>query len=290
MIKIYNPKTNNIQTQQESKILIFLYHNLIGRVILKIITIPLFSKIFSLLTKSRFSKIFIKKFIKNNNIDMSEYPFKNYCSFNDFFTRKINLTYRPYLNDTNCLISPCDAKLSAYKINHDLSFKIKNSIYTVASLIEDEELAKEYENGYCLVFRLTVDDYHHYHFIDDGKIKSHKKISGILHTVNPIAHTKYKVYAQNSREVSITATSNFDQVIYIEVGALNVGKINNYYVEDFHKFQEKGYFSFGASTVILLFKKNIIDIETIYLTNTQNDIETIVKLGEKIGHKKNTIY
>ena len=71
------------------------------------------------------------------------------------------------------LVSPCDGKLSVYPVLHNRDgageFCIKNTKYTVESLLRSAHLAKRYEGGYACVFRLTVDDYHRYCYIDDGE-------------------------------------------------------------------------------------------------------------------------
>ena len=65
-----------------------------------------------------------------------------------------------------------------------------------------------------------------------------------------------------------------------------VGKIVNYNIEKFHRGDEKGYFLFGGSTVVLIFKKDIVEIDEDILKNSSVGIETKVKLGETIGKKK----
>ena len=49
--------------------------------------------------------------------------------------------------------------------------------------------------------------------------------------------------------------------------------------------EEKGYFEFGGSTVVLFFKERTVEIDQDILDNSMQDIETKVKLGETIGHK-----
>ena len=83
-------------------------------------------------------------------------------------------------------------------------------------------------------------------------------------------------------------TKNFGDVIEVEVGALMIGKITNEHENNnFKKGEEKGYFEFGGSTIVLLVKENVVNIDKDILDNTSNNIETYVKYGEKIG-KKNT--
>ena len=72
----------------------------------------------------------------------------------------------------------------------------------------------------------------------------------------------------------------------MEVGALMVGKIVNHDIKKFKRGDEKGYFLFGGSTVVLFFKENQIEIDEDILKNSKVGLETKVKLGEVIGKKK----
>lgn len=263
----------------------FLYRNFIGRLILKLLIRPWVSKLGVFYMNRKCSKGMIKKFVKKNNIDLSQYDMTNIKCYNDFFTRKIIDGARNINMESNKLISPCDSKLQAFKINEESIFNIKDSYYKVEDLIQNKELAKEYINGYCLIFRLTVDDYHRYCYVDNGTKTKNTPIKGVLHTVNPIALEKYNFYKTNSREYCILETENFGKIIQVEVGALMVGKINNHHQEyTFTKGEEKGMFLFGGSTIVLLVKENI-KIDEDILFNTSNNDETVVRYGEAIGTK-----
>ena len=236
---------------------------------------------------SRLSKYKIKKFIKDNKIKITDYEKTNYNSFNEFFTRKIISIKRPINMNKTAFISPCDSKLSVYTISNDLTLNIKNSYYTIDTII-DKKILKEYKEGYALVFRLSPTDYHRYCYIDSGYQEKNNKIKGILHTVQPIALKRYNFYKTNTREWTILHTNNFNEVVHIEIGAMTIGKIKNEHENYiFKKGEEKGYFEFGGSTIVLLVKKGIITIDEDILENSKNNIETYVKYGEKIG-KKNT--
>ncbi|URZ17448.1 phosphatidylserine decarboxylase [Clostridium felsineum] len=286
MIKIFDRSTEKIyyEKQYKSKQLEFLYNTYIGRILLKIfITKRVFSRVSAIFNNSKGSIKKIEPFIKEYEIDMKDYPKVEYTSFNDFFTRKIIQARRKFSKINKDLISVADAKLLVYKIDNDLKMNIKNSIYTCSELLKGDELSEKYKNGTCLVFRLTVDDYHRYCFIDEGIIKGNRVIHGRLHTVGPISAKRYKVYSENHREYSILDTKNFDEVVQIEVGALLVGKIKNHSIKNFKRGQEKGYFCFGGSTIVLLFKENIVKIDEDILNYSKEGIETKVKMGEKIG-------
>ena len=87
------------------------------------------------------------------------------------------------------------------------------------------------------------------------------------------------------KECSILDTKEFDKIIYIEVGALLVGKIVNNDLDTFKRWDEKGYFMYGGSTVILIVKENILKVDKDILKNSLGGFETCVKLGEKIAKK-----
>lgn len=280
----YDTKTKKLENVKESKTLLFLYNTKLGRIILKIITKKVISKIMGFLTSTKLSKIFIKKFIKKNNIDMNRYEIRKYKSFNDFFTRQLSQKELSKTSRITDLVSPCDAKLKVYRIDNKLQINVKNSIYSIENLIQNK-VPNSYQNGYCLVFRLSPDDYHRYHCFDNSVVKNKKIIEGILHSVNPIAYANYHVFTENNREVSLLNTQNFDEVLWIEVGALNIGKIHNNNKINLRRYEEKGYFSFGGSTIILLFKQNIVNLDKDILYYSNKGIETQVYYGDKIGER-----
>ena len=282
-MKMVNRKTKEEKTLEYSGSVKFLYTDLLGRIILKLINNRLVSKIVGKYMNSRLSVRRINKTIKENNIDMSLYEKKEYTSFNDFFTRKKkNLNF-----DTNKdhFVSPADSKLLVMKLNKNSSFDIKNSIYTLKDIVK-EDLTDKYKNGYALIFRLEVTDYHRYHFIDDGTLDNYKYIKGRLNTVQPIAYNK-KIFHTNSREYTTLHTKNFGDVIEVDVGALLVGKItNDKKIIKYKKGDEKGYFEFGGSTILLFVEKDRVIVDNDILLNSTLGKETICCCGEKIGIKK----
>ena len=278
---IVDRKTKKEREMTYDKSVSFLYQNALGRIVLKLLNNHFTSSLVGTYMNSRFSKKRIKKTIMQNKIDMSIYEDKDYASFNDFFTRrKKNLNFDM---DKNHFVSPSDAKLLVKKLDKNVTFDIKGSMYHINDIVGDNILS-DYQNGYALIFRLEITDYHRYHFIDNGTIDEYKFIKGKLHTVQPIAYEKYKVFHTNSREYTILNNENFNDIVMCEVGAMMVGKITNYKnVKTFKKGDEKGYFEFGGSTIILFVKDNIIKIDDDILKNSQKGKETIVSCGEKIG-------
>ncbi len=262
-----------------------IYGNVFGRFFLRMATMPVISKTAGFFLSTGLSRLIIKPFIKSNNIDMSEYRKCKYRSYNDFFTREIKPEKRPVDNDLSVLISPADGRASAYKINSDSVFKIKDSYYTVESILRSKSGAKHYKDGYCVIIRLCVDNYHRYSYVDNGTLGSVKFIKGVLHTVNPEALNHYNIYKENCRECSVLNTEHFGKITCVEVGALMVGKIKNLHNTGykFKKGEEKGMFEFGGSTVVLFIEKDKVVLDEDLLKNTMEGYETAVNMGEHIG-------
>jgi len=70
----------------------------------------------------------------------------------------------------------------------------------------------------------------------------------------------------------------------MEVGATMVGSMVRTYENDrVERGEEKGYFKFGGSTVVLLLEEGAIEIDADLILNSNRGIETEVKMGERVG-------
>lgn len=273
-----------VTNEKQNILLKKLYGTVCGRVILKALTAPAISKAAGAFMDSRLSVPLIKRFIKSSGIDTSQYVMKKFRSYNEFFTRRVKRGMRPIDRMPSHFISPCDSKLTVYKIGKSSVFRIKGSRYRVSDLIQNDFLAKRYEGGYCMIFRLEVDDYHRYCYIDSGTKTENTFINGELHTVNPIALEHYNIYKRNCREYTVLHTENFGDVVQVEVGAMMVGRIvNRHGAAEVVRGEEKGKFEFGGSTIVLLVQEDMIRIDDDILRNSAENIETVVKYGEKVA-------
>lgn len=273
-------KENSLQ----DRFLEWMYGHRVGRMLLCPLISPVFSKIGGCFLDSRASIFLIKPFIRAAKIDMSAYEKKKYTSYNDFFTRKLAPGRRSTESRPRDLISPCDGRLSVFPVTEQCAATVKHTRYSVASLLRNRELAEEYVGGYLWVFRLCVDDYHRYIYVDHGAALSEHRISGVFHTVNPVANDCYPIYKENTREYIVFQSKNFGQIIQMEVGAMLVGKIENRNRKvQVLRGEEKGNFAFGGSTIILLTKKDMVCPDEDIRKNSAKGIETKVLLGEKVG-------
>lgn len=276
----------DIQSGQD-RLLHFLYAAKGTRRLLCLLASPAVSKLGGRILDSGFSRIFVKPFIWKHNIDLSEYQKQKFTSYNDFFTRQIRREKRPMEKNSAALVSPCDGKVSVYPITNKLRLTIKGRTYALPTLLKSQSAARRYAGGYAIVLRLTVDDYHRYCYPASGEKSGQRTIPGVLYTVNPAAHPTTAVYHENSREYCLIRTHSFGVLLMMEVGALLVGKIQNYHrAGPVFRGQEKGYFAFGGSTILLLVQKDQVEIDTDLLKNTTEGYETIVKMGMQLGVSK----
>ena len=228
---------------------------------------------------SPLSKPLIKPFAGKNGIVLEDYLPVEYDCFNAFFCRPIRKNLRPIPDEAASFMAPCDGLLSAYTISDGLVLPIKQSRYTIAELLGNDPAAADFREGICLVFRLCVQHYHRYAYADAGTILTKRFLPGELHTV--------PVFTRNCREYTIMDTQNFGRLAQIEVGAMLVGRVENYKGAgmSFRRGEEKGRFLYGGSTVVLLLQKERVELAGELFENTENGLETPVKLGEVLGQR-----
>ena len=262
----------------------FLYHTAPGRLLLKPLCSRTVSRLAGAFLDSPLSRPLIKPFVRSQHIDLSEYKSDSFRCFNDCFARRIRPGLRPVDPDPEALIAPCDGLLTVYPIRQDTVLPVKQSSYTISSLMEDPDLARRYEGGLCLVFRLCVNHYHRYCYAESGHKGGNVFIPGQLHTVRPIALEALPVFVRNCREYTVIDTATFGPILQMEVGAMLVGKIRNYHGEgEVRRGEEKGRFLYGGSTVILLLEKDRAVLPEELIRASARGEETPVQMGQRIG-------
>lgn len=291
-IKVYDRENKEYIKEKVAgeKFLDFLYDNRVGVMMREsLVKRKIFQAIAGKYCDSSLSKRNINKFVKKQNIDPNEsiMPPFTFDTFNDFFVRKLKPESRPINMKDNVLISPGDGRLLVTEnISKDHIVQVKGIEYSLTDLLDSEQEAKNYEGGTMMVLRLNPSDYHRFHFVDSGIPSPIKKIEGSYYSVNPIALKNIaNLYLQNKREWCILKSNNFKNVLCVEIGATSVGTIVQTFapMTKVKKGQEKGYFKFGGSTTILFFQKDTVIFDSDILEQSKQQIETKVKMGEKIG-------
>ena len=291
-IKYIDRETGQVQIENVygEKWLDWLYHNPVGEATLwTIAKRKIVTSLYGDQMEKPASADKIVPFVKEYDVDITIAQKQNFKSFNDFFIRQLKPEARPIVSDSLAVASPADGKILAYENVSSSDFYIKGFRFNVDSFLDNTELAKKYKDGSMIVFRLAPPDYHRYHFPVSGiTASSNIKIDGDYYSVNPLAlRKKAEIFWLNKREYGIIKSPILGDVVMVEVGATMVGSmIQTYTSTTVKKGEEKGYFKFGGSTVVLLFEKDQIKIDADLLTNTANSLETTIKMGEQIAIKK----
>ena len=212
----------------------------------------------------------------------AEKPVNEYSSFNQFFTRRLKAGARPVGEG---FVSPADGRLMLHlNADADRPFPLKGATRSLRSVFGADRTVP----GGCYdiaVIRLAPVDYHRFHFPCDCRTPGTvQTVPGKYHSVNPIALLRYPdVYADNERQI-LACDASFGRFWMIDVGAFGVGTIVQTYTGDMHaKGDEKGYFKFGGSTVIVIASAGALKFDDDLVRNSAAGFETRVRFGEKIA-------
>lgn len=263
----------------------FLYRTAPGRALLRPLVSPAVSRLCGKVLETGASRALIPGFVRRAGIDVSEFDLSHIRCFNDFFCRPVKAGRRPVAMEAESLIAPCDGRLSVVFLEGDRAFPVKQSCWTVDSLLRDSGLAEEFRDGICLIFRLQVDDYHRYCYFDSGEKHPGVFIPGVLHTVRPVALEGIPVFSENCREYTVIDTDSFGRAIQAEIGAMLVGRIVNNLPGGgrVNRGEEKGRFEYGGSTVLVLLRKGAASLREEILSASARGEEYPVRMGERIG-------
>ena len=270
-----------MQTPENDGSVRFLYGTALGRGLLKIVQTLHLDRVAVWYLRSGLSRPYIVKFARKNGIPLSKEALEQFPTYRDFFLRE--RTPLPMDAAPDHLISPCDGYLSVFPVSAQSSFALKGSRYRLQDLLGDEGLAKRYEGGLSLVFRLCASDYHHYCYIDDGCQGPNHFIEGQLHSVQPIACEHYPIFTLNRRSWCLLQTEHFGPVIETEIGALVVGGIVNAPEGPMARGWEKGYFDLCGSTIVLLLEPGRVQLIPAYADILDTEREQRVIQGQWVA-------
>ena len=265
------------------KALRFAYETLLGRTLWPVL---FGSRFVSALLRRKYDSPRSKKDISSLAsipgcmVEEAEKPIGEYESFNDFFTRRLKKGARPIGEG---FVSPADGRLRVYlDADADTPFPLKGAKRSLREMFDSAAPAGRYD---IAVVRLAPVDYHRFHFPYDCETEGNAvKFPGEYHSVNPIALLKRPdVYALNEREV-LKCKASFGDFYLVDVGAFGVGTIVQTYSGSSHaKGDEKGYFKFGGSTVVVVLPSGAVKFDEDILSNSAQGLETRVRCMEKIA-------
>lgn len=225
----------------------------------------------------------IRRFIRRYGVNMEEAlisDYREYTSFNHFFSRHLKIGARPIDDNPRSIISPSDGVLSQFGAidNHTL-VQAKGKFFTTQALLGSSSTSDDYfKSGHFATIYLAPKDYHRVHMPIAGTLKKMRFIPGDLFSVSTnTADNIDNLFARNERVVCFFDTE-FGPLAIVMVGAMIVGSMATNWagtvksksgkIEDtdyahaakpitLQKGDDLGYFHLGSTVIMLMGEENI---------------------------------
>lgn len=218
-----------------------------------------FNGLFRSFSKSKFSRHFIKAYVKKFKINIFELKkdLRSYESLNEFFTRQIDFTYRPLCLNKEKLVAPCDGFLSEQgEIDEKNNFQIKGKNYSIKELLKKEDIEKLRGGVFSLIY-LSPSDYHRFHAITKCELIEQYSLGDKSEPVNDMGLAYGEPIVKNYRIIQKLKDEFKNEFYLIYIGAVNVNSIVIHEKKSYERAEEVGYFEFGSS-IMLLFPKGMV--------------------------------
>ena len=234
--------------------------------------------------RSSVSRVMVPSFAKIYQLNQEEMEkgLSEYPTLHDLFVRTLKKEARVIDKSGETVVSPVDAVIEDVgPIKETSDILVKGKTYSIEEMLGDHELLAKYLDGTYMILYLSPSHYHRIHSPVNGIVTKQWTLGSKSYPVNKLG-LKYGVrtLAKNYRVITEVRTE-FGHVAIVKVGAMFVNSIETTHKgSELEKGGEMAYFSFG-STVVLLFEKDIFQIDT----NVHTPKE--IKVGEKIGVFRN---
>lgn len=291
-IRYFDRYARTVKTEQVfgEKWLRYAYENPTGRFFVWLLARrALFSQWYGRKMNKRSSALRVLPFITKYGLDVDEFAKSafDYKTFNEFFYRALKPEARPIAPGEQVAVFPADGRHLVFPdVQAAAGFYVKGATFSLAELLGDPATAERFAGGGMVISRLCPVDYHRFHFPVGGTAGEPRLINGWLYSVSPIALRRRIHYlVENKREVTLVESPQFGAVGVIEVGATNVGSIQQSFVpgRTVAKGEEKGLFAFGGSCVITLFQRGRIVFDADVVAQSADHVETYARMGDRLG-------
>jgi len=207
-----------------------------------------------------------------SDLDLSDAKKSEFRSLQDCFTRELKPGARPISQEPATLVSPCDGVVGAHGVIRDGTVvQAKGFPYTLAELLGDAALARQYEGGSYVTLRITPTMYHRFHAPHDLAVDHVTYISGDTWNVYPIALERVeRLFCRNERAVlRCRLTASDTPILLVPVAAILVASIRLHCADvllhlryrgpneipcsaRYMKGQEMGWFQHGSTIIMLM--------------------------------------
>jgi phosphatidylserine decarboxylase len=172
----------------------------------------------------------IRSFVRGFNPEMSDAVEPNplaYPTFNEFFTRALKPTARPFTRDPGTLISPVDGTIAQIgRIDGNQIVQAKGRQYSLEALLaRPSDWTAQFRGGAFATLYLAPYNYHRIHMPLDGTLRAAWYVPGDLFSVNATtAAAVDRLFARNERVVCLFEDGPLTYALVL-VGALFVGSM-----------------------------------------------------------------
>ena len=207
-----------------------------------------------------------------SDLDLSDAKKQEFRSLQDCFTRELKDGARPVDPDPAIVTSPCDGIVGAHGAVADGTVvQAKGFPYTLAELLGDAALARQYEGGSFVTLRITPTMYHRFHAPADLRVEHVTYISGDTWNVYPIALQRVeRLFCRNERAVlRCRLAANGLPILLVPVAAILVASIRLHCADvllhlryrgpneipcdaSYAKGQEMGWFQHGSTIIAIV--------------------------------------
>ncbi len=161
--------------------------------------------------------------------DFEPSDLNRYRTFAEFFTRHHAQGSRPIYEAGNPLkaVVVADSRVVVYdSVAQTKKLWIKGYDFSITNLVMDTKLGQAYGDAAVASFRLSPQDYHRYHSPVSGTIKMYRSLPGDYYQVDPIAlRSDVDILTRNARVYVLIETEEFGDVLFVAIGATNVGTV-----------------------------------------------------------------
>ncbi|KAK4246735.1 phosphatidylserine decarboxylase proenzyme 2 [Corynascus novoguineensis] len=237
----------------------------------------------------------IKQFIDTYHINMDDFEpsdYTKYRNFEDFFTRKHRPGSRPIHepDDASGAVVVADSRAVAYEsVAETTRLWIKGHDFSIANLAMDTDIGVRFDGAAVASFRLSPQDYHRYHSPVTGRVKLFRSVPGDYYQVDPVAlRSKVDILTRNRRQYVIIDTEAFGEVLFVAIGATDVGSVEIHdrfrkTGAEVKKGEELGIFQYGGSSIIVAFQKGRVKFDQDLVEMSKQKIQVAVEVGMSLG-------
>ena len=290
-VRYFNRLTGSLETEKiyGERWLRLAYENPCGTILRHLIKRPFFSRWYGRRMARPASRRLVAPFIEEYGLDPTDFAAapESFASFNDFFVRKLKPAARPFDADPDNLLFPCDGRhLGFSDVSQVNSVFVKGQRFDLPALLASADLAERYARGTLVLSRLCPVDYHRYHFPAAGRPSKSRLLNGLLFSVSPLALRRNLSYLwENKRVLTELETKDFGTILTLEIGATNVGSINQTFTpgQPVERGEERGYFAFGGSSIITLFEPGRVRLAEDLLEHSAQQTELFAHFGSHLA-------